>query len=454
MIEFAIALACAGCLAAVETFLVGVQAWEHRRFAASRLRSSPKAQMQAAGRAMVIIPCRGIEPNLKGNLERFFRQDYSNYGLRFVVESHDDPAAEVIQQLIEEYPNVPAELVTAGLANGEAQKIHNLRVATEKIPPEVEYLVFADSDAAPSEHWLTAMLMRLGDPKVSAVTGYRWFIPKTGAFHEAVVCALNGAYAMLMSRNTPNLVWGGSWAIRKEVFEELDIRGAWRGRICDDLVAADRLLKCGRHVEYEPACLVATSCQPDLKAVFEFASRQFFLLRRVLPLWWFTDLVVGYLGTVVFWLAIVTLIMVPDTLVRWTSAIVAAVSYALHWARAELRVAAVRTYFPRLAGEASFRRVFWYDRVLSPAIQLIGLLASLNGGLRRQIIWRGIIYRMGKKAQIEIVRPSNGSSAYSEINGGGPSAAAAPILGGPEDTKCQEAPEMRRPEKKVHPVAA
>lgn len=165
MIEFAIALACAGCLAAVETFLVGVQAWEHRRFAASRLRSSPKAQMQAAGRAMVIIPCRGIEPNLKGNLERFFRQDYSNYGLRFVVESHDDPAAEVIQQLIEEYPNVPAELVTAGLANGEAQKIHNLRVATEKIPPEVEYLVFADSDAAPSEHWLTAMLMRLGDPK-------------------------------------------------------------------------------------------------------------------------------------------------------------------------------------------------------------------------------------------------------------------------------------------------
>ncbi len=454
MIEFAIALACAGGLAAVATFLVGVQAWEHRRFAASRLRSLPKAEVLAVGRAMVMIPCRGIEPNLKSNLERFFRQDYGNYVLRFVVESHDDPAAEVIRQLVEQYPNVPAELVTAGLASGEAQKIHNLRVATENIPPEVEYLVFADSDAAPTEHWLTALLARLGDPKVSAVTGYRWFIPTTGAFHEAVVCALNGAYAMLMSRNTPNLVWGGSWAIRKEVFETLDIRRGWRGKICDDLVAADRLLKSGRHVEYEPACLVATLCQPDLEAVFEFASRQFFLLRRILPLWWFTDLVIGYLGTVVFWLAIVTLIMAPDGLVRWTSAIVAAVLYALHWARAELRVAAVKTYFPRLAGQASFRRVFWYDRVLSPAIQLIGLLASLNGGLRRQIIWRGITYRIGKKGQIEILRPTDASSTYSGMNGGGPNAEVSPILGSPGDKMDQATPEVLARDKEIHQVAA
>jgi len=402
MIELAIALACAGCLAAAETFLIGVQAWEHRRFAASRLRSVPERGAGIGGRAMVIIPCRGLEQDLESNLECFFRQDYGDYILRFVVESHEDPAANVIRHLAEKHSDVNAELVIAGLASGEAQKIHNLRVATESIPPEVEYLVFADSDAAPTAQWLTAMLGRLRESHASAVTGYRWFVPENGRFHEAVVCALNGAYAMLMSRNTPNLIWGGSWAIRKKTFERLDIRAAWQGKICDDLVAAAQLLKNRLHLEYEPACLVTTSCQPNMRDVFAFASRQFFLLRHVLPHWWAIDLVVGYFPTVVFWLALSTLLICRDGVLQLVSATVVGILYALQWARAELRVAAVRTYFPGLASQRGFRRVFWFDRILSPVIQLVGFLASLNGGLRRKIRWRGIAYHIGRNGRIRV----------------------------------------------------
>lgn len=407
MIELVIALACAGCLAAIETFVIGIQAWEHRRFAASRLRSNLQGQTGEVGRALVIIPCRGLEQDLENNLRRFFRQNYGDFALRFVVETGDDPAAEVIRHLIEEHPNVPAELVIAGLATGEAQKIHNLRAATETIPDAVDYLVFADSDAAPTERWLSSMLYRISSSRAAAVTGYRWFIPSTGRFHEAVVYALNGAYAMLMSRNTPNLIWGGSWAIRKDVFEKLDLRNAWKGKICDDLVVAAELLKRGLHVEYEPACLVATTCQPDLKTVFAFASRQFFLLRHILPHWWLTDLLVGYLPTVVFWLAVVTLLTARHGLLPWVAATVVVVLYGLQWARAELRVAAVKTYFPKLASQPGFRRVFWLDRLVSPVVQLIGFLASLNGGLRKRIVWRDITYRIDRNGQIQISRPTD-----------------------------------------------
>jgi ceramide glucosyltransferase len=407
MIELAIALACAGCLAAIETFVIGTQAWEHRRFAASRLRSGLLGQNGTVGRALVIIPCRGLEPNLKDNLRRFFRQDYGDFALRFVVESSEDPAVSVIHGLIAEHPHVSAELVVAGLARGEAQKIHNLRAATETIPNEVNYLVFADSDAAPTEHWLSSMLHRICNSRSVAVTGYRWFIPSTGRFHEAVVHALNGAYAMLMSGKTPNLIWGGSWAIRKKIFDDLDLRSAWKGKICDDLVVARELLKRGLHVEYEPACLVATACQSDLKSVFAFASRQFFLLRHILPRWWLTDLLIGHFPTIVFWVAFVALLIARDGLLTWVAATVVAVLYGLQWARAELRVAAVKTYFPDLASQPGFRRVFWIDRLLSPVIQLIGFLASLSGGLRKQIVWRGITYRIGKNGQIQISRPNN-----------------------------------------------
>lgn len=407
MIELVVALACAGYLAAVETFIIGTQAWEHRRFAASRLRSGPSGQNRAVGRALVIIPCRGLEQDLEENLSRFFRQDYRDFALRFVVESGEDPAVGVIRCLMEKHPHVPAELVIAGLARGEAQKIHNLRAATETIPSEVDYLVFADSDAAPSEHWLSSMLHRICNSRSVAVTGYRWFIPSTGRFHEAVVHALNGAYAMLMSGKTPNLIWGGSWAIRKDIFEALDLRNAWKGKICDDLVVAAELLKRGLHVEYEPTCLVATACQSDFKSVFAFASRQFFLLRYILPHWWLTDLLIGYFPTVVFWVAFVAMLTARHGLLPWVAATVVAVLYGLHWARAELRVAAVKTYFPSLASQPGFRRVFWIDRLLSPAIQLIGFSASLSGGLRKQIVWRGITYRIGKNGQIQISRPTD-----------------------------------------------
>lgn len=455
MIELAIGLACAGCLAAIETFVIGTQAWEHRRFAAGRLRSSVNDQTQAIGRALVIIPCRGLEPDLENNLRQFFQQNYGNFALRFVVESGEDPAAEVIRRLIEEHSHICAELVIAGLANGEAQKIHNLRAATESLPDEVDYLVFADSDAAPNRHWLGAMIRRLCDSRAAAVTGYRWFVPSTGSFHEAVVYALNGAYAMLMSKNTPNLIWGGSWAIRKDVFNRLDIRNAWKGKICDDLVVAAELFKRGLHVEYEPACLVTTACQPDFKTVFAFASRQFYLLRHILPHWWLTDLLIGYFPTVVFWLALIVLLTTRHGLLSWVSAAVLVTLYALQWARAELRVAAVTTYFPALASQPSFRRVFWFDRLLGPVIQLVGLLASLNGGLRRRIVWRGISYRIGRNGQIRINRPTNVANLVgSEAAGSGPQTLTGISMTGATHSGNGPGEQPVSLEKKQHSVAA
>ncbi|MGQ9563003.1 MAG: glycosyltransferase [Thermogutta sp.] len=455
MIELAIGLACAGCLAAIETFVIGTQAWEHLRFASGRLRSSVNDQTQAIGRALVIIPCRGLEQDLESNLRQFFQQYYDNFALRFVVESREDPAAEVIRRVIEEHPHIRAELVIAGLANGEAQKIHNLRAATESLPDEIEYLVFADSDAAPNRHWLGAMIRRLRDSRATAVTGYRWFVPSRGSLHEAVVYALNGAYAMLMSKNTPNLIWGGSWAIRKDVFNRLDIRSAWKGKICDDLVVAAQLLKRGLHVEYEPACLVETACQPDLKSVFAFASRQFFLLRHILPHWWLTDLLIGYFPTVVFWATFIVLLSTRHGLLSWISAAILVVLYALQWARAELRAAAAKTYFPALTSQPSFRRVCWFDRLLGPMIQLVGLLASLNGGLRRQIVWRGISYRIKRNGQIQINRPPEIADLVGRgAAGSGPQALTGISRTGAKDSGNGPGDQPLSLEKKQHSAAA
>lgn len=407
-----------GILAGMQLVLLGLQAYEHRRFAAGRLRH--RCLGQVTGSALVVIPCRGLERNLESNLRRFFQQDYPHYQLRFVTQSADDPATVVIQKLMAENPGVAAELIIAGPAESEAQKVHNLRMAIRSLPSSVEYLVFADSDAAPSPCWLRALVSRLESSGAAAVTGYRWFIPEVGDFREAVVYSLNAAYAMLMTRKTPNLVWGGSWAMRRQMFDALGIREAWKGQICDDLAVARLLQQHNLHVEYEPSCLVPTVCQASFREMMAFVMRQYFLLRYVLPNWWLFDTFIGNFYVLIFWIAAITSLLgrEPGQVI---GAMIAAILYVLFWIRAEFRAAATRVYFPEVARTAAFRRVVWWDRLCGPLIGLLGFLASVSAGLRRTITWRGITYRMlaGGRVQICYRQPAEGAGSESQ----GPEAA-------------------------------
>ncbi|GIX02244.1 MAG: ceramide glucosyltransferase [Thermogutta sp.] len=401
---FSIGLISAGVLAAVQLVLLALQAFEHHRYAARRLQK--KAYRQLTGQALVIIPCRGLEHNLEENLAGFFRQDYAYYSLRFVVQSHDDPAVSVIERLISDHPNIPAELVVAGSATNEAQKVHNLRAATHTIPEQVRFLVFADSDASPSPSWLRALISRLEESRAAAVTGYRWFVPTHGTFREAVVSSLNAAYAMLMAGKTPNLVWGGTWATTRENFQKLGIRDAWEGQICDDLVVARLLLRRGLRVQYEPACLVATACYSSTREMIAFIHRQYFLLRHVLPTWWLFDTFVGNYHILVFWLGVGAAVFGWGGDVRSSGLAAAGIIFVLNWIRAEFRAAAARVYFPQLAQQPPFRRIFWWDRVANLLIGTVGFVLSVSAGLRRSVSWRGITYHIERGGRVRVCHGS------------------------------------------------
>ena len=71
-------------LAVLEALLIVLQTWEHHRFAWGRL--SQLHSYRDAGRVVLIVPCKGIDVGLEKNLRSFFRQDYEDYEIRFVVE--------------------------------------------------------------------------------------------------------------------------------------------------------------------------------------------------------------------------------------------------------------------------------------------------------------------------------------------------------------------------------
>ena len=58
-------------LAIVQGALAALQVWEHRRFARSRLGRLPS--LHPIGRAMLFVPCKGLDIGLKENLRSLFR---------------------------------------------------------------------------------------------------------------------------------------------------------------------------------------------------------------------------------------------------------------------------------------------------------------------------------------------------------------------------------------------
>ena len=52
-------------------------------------------------RAAVIVPCKNLDTNFEQNISSFYKQDYGNYLLWFVVEDSSDPAYEALCKLKE-----------------------------------------------------------------------------------------------------------------------------------------------------------------------------------------------------------------------------------------------------------------------------------------------------------------------------------------------------------------
>lgn len=58
----------------------------------------------------ILKPLKGVDANLHENLETYFHIDYPCYELLFCVQEENDPAVDLVQNLISKYPLVDAKL--------------------------------------------------------------------------------------------------------------------------------------------------------------------------------------------------------------------------------------------------------------------------------------------------------------------------------------------------------
>ena len=389
-------------LAILQSLLLVLQTWEHRRYARSCM--NRKRQGYPKGRAAVFVPCKGLDVHLTENLRALMVQDYNDYEVNFIVERSDDPACEAIQRVMADHPLVPSRMLIAGRAIDCGQKVHNLRVATAHLASDVKYLVFVDSDAGPRSSWLRTLVLRLWGRNGGAVTGYRWFIPTRPTVANLLLYSLNSVIMSLFGRRSHHLVWGGSWGIRRELFDRLKLRDAWAGTLSDDLVATQVLRKAKVTVAFEPGCVVASPCDYSLGDLFDFIRRQYLVTRFYTPWWWAFGIAVLSASNLLF-LANVGLLGVglrSGAAWSWASLAICVMLYGLMAARGMLRQSLVKTYFPE--HYQSLRAARWFDIVANPLgswTHWLGVGGSLFG---QHITWRSICYRVSRGGQVQIVR--------------------------------------------------
>lgn len=81
-------------------------------------KSSQLPKDEAPG-VSIIRPLRGIDCNMHENLASSFQQDYPRFEITFSVAQANDPAIQVVQDLMDKFPKVDARLVIGMVPQGQ-----------------------------------------------------------------------------------------------------------------------------------------------------------------------------------------------------------------------------------------------------------------------------------------------------------------------------------------------
>jgi len=349
----------------------------------------------------VIAPCRGLESGLKENLSVLLTQDYPDYEVLFVFDRDDDPAVNVLNQL--DRGDVCIKRIIAGPACDSGQKVHNQRVAVEKIDLRSEVLVFVDTDARPGRQWLRQLVAPLVDQKVGASSGYRWFVPKRGGIPSRLRSVWNASIASALGKDEQkNFCWGGSTAIRRSVFDDLNIRDRWQGSVSDDFTVTRVIKEAKLPIHFTPNCLVASVGDCGVSELFEFTTRQMKITRVYAPHLWKPLLIGSALFTIVFFGGIILLI--PRVILGLPYLVLSLVLlfvFALGSIKAFIRWRVIG--IPLREYRADLRRDLLAHIFLWPVASFIYLVNAVVAGFSRRISWRGITYELKSPNEAVII---------------------------------------------------
>jgi hypothetical protein len=225
---------------------------------------------------------------------------------------------------------------------------------------------------------------RLDEPGVGVASSYRFYRPEPPGFGTLLRSVWNLSVLALLGDHDRNFAWGGSMALRREVFERAGVREAWRGALSDDYALTHAVRRAGLGVAFVPECLIGSQGPIGTGATLSWAARQISITRVYWPAL-FRLAVVSSLSATAF------LVLAPLVGGALPLGLLAAV-LGLGCTSGGLRAMALGRLAPQWRRDV--RRHLWAYVLMAPLAGLVTFYGVARALASRRIEWRGTLYEM------------------------------------------------------------
>ncbi|MDO4630278.1 MAG: glycosyltransferase family 2 protein [Planctomycetia bacterium] len=348
----------------------------------------------------VILTLRGADPSLNACIEGLLNQKYRDFTIFFVVDSPTDPALTVVKKLLKasELPQNPGRKYKIIIANEHREtcslKCNSLVHVISALDGDFSVIALLDADTQPSPNWLHQLVEPLSDPHFSATSGLRWYIPERDNFGSLIRMLWNIAAVNQMVFS--QIPWGGSLAIRRDVFQKTDLLTCWSHSLSDDVPLFSVIRALNSHTLVTPSLLMVNHETCGLPAFYPWVKRQLLMAKLYHPMW-ICIVIQAFLLTLpillALFLSIIGLYLRDFSLILWNFSafclyifgVLGAFLIMDHNVRAYLRTQG------KSIPHQTFRRLI-KTLISIPLTQFVYTLAIFCIFRQKKLKWRGISY--------------------------------------------------------------
>nr|WP_237741506.1 bacteriohopanetetrol glucosamine biosynthesis glycosyltransferase HpnI [Anabaena sp. PCC 7108] len=266
----------------------------------------------------ILKPLCGLDAETYTNLASFCQQYYPQYQIVFGVRDFIDPCIEIIEKLIQQFPNVDISLVVNDEIMGTNLKVSNLANAFTTAKHDI--LVIADSDIRVDKNYLQQIIQPLRDPGVGVVTClYRSLAQGWVARLDAIGTATDFHAGVLVSNQLEGIKFalGSTIVIRQQVLEKIGGFEAIADYLADDFQLGHLSAQAGYQVLLSNYIVDHVLDTSSLKDTIKRQIRWARCIRVSRP-WGYLGLVFTY-GTV---FSLLLLITSGGSIFAWTTLVI------------------------------------------------------------------------------------------------------------------------------------
>lgn len=352
-------------------------------------------------KASIILPCKGLDPDFKKNIERLFLQDYPDFQIIFAVAEEADPAYKPLYELCKKHPG-RADIVVAGFHPHRAQKINNQLHALELMHPDSEVIAFVDSDVIALNNFLTHLVAPLKDKSIGVTTGYRFYVSNNWDVPSIIRGFWNRMSSVELIDAKYAFAWGGAMAIRREVFEQAHMKEHWDHSCDDDMSLTKAIKSLGLKVYFVTKCTVTSEGRATIAEIMEWTNRQMILTKVYYPELWRRAIGRGFIMLLwtVFMFLTLYLAKTQNSQDMFTAFWIGISIFPLEI----FLLMMSRNLWNRILGvEVSHMyEPLWLCCIAVPLAHIVLPLMTLNSVLTNKVQWRGVTYNLKSATELVI----------------------------------------------------